>query len=100
MSFGAGLHLVEVDADEVLASVGAQEEFFYRMCPDQVEVGSNKPRTFDWILGRTRDGSATNAPREFGSQSARVAIATSTNRARAATRGPRIMPLPSPSPTR
>jgi len=53
------------DEEEILARVQSQGEFFYRMCPDQVEVGSNKPKTFDWILGRTRDGSGTNAPREL-----------------------------------
>ena len=55
----------KVSEEEVLADVGSQEQFFYRMCPDQVDIGSNKPKTFDWILGRTRDGSATNAPREL-----------------------------------
>jgi hypothetical protein len=57
--------LYQTEEDSVLASVGAQSNLFYRMCPDQVEVGSNKPKTFDWILSRTRDGSGTNAPREL-----------------------------------
>lgn len=46
-------------------SVEEQEKFFYRMCPDQVDVGSNKPNTFDWLLSRTRDGTGLNAPREL-----------------------------------
>jgi hypothetical protein len=42
-----------------------QENFFYRMCPDQVDVGPNKPNTIDWMLTRTRDGTKSNAPREL-----------------------------------
>jgi len=42
-----------------------QEMFFYRLCPDQVDVGQNKPTTFDWLLTRTRDGTQLNAPREI-----------------------------------
>lgn len=42
-----------------------QESFFYRFCPDQIDVGQNKSKTFDWILNRTRDGSQLNAPREL-----------------------------------
>jgi hypothetical protein len=45
--------------------VSEQESFFYRLCPDQVDVGQNKPTTFDWLLTRTRDGSQHNAPREL-----------------------------------
>jgi hypothetical protein len=54
-------------ANEDLAkqSVDAQEKFFYRLCPDQVDVGPNKPTTFDWMLTRTRDGMKENAPREL-----------------------------------
>lgn len=54
-----------VDSDEVLASVERQKELFYRVFPDQVEPGSRKSTTFDWMLGRTRDGSARTAPREL-----------------------------------
>lgn len=46
-------------------SVSAQEEYFYRICPSQVEVGPNKPTTIDWLLTRTRDGTTSNAPREL-----------------------------------
>jgi hypothetical protein len=42
-----------------------QEAFFFRLCPEQVDVGPNKPNTFDWLLTRTRDGSKLNAPREL-----------------------------------
>jgi len=46
-------------------SVAEQEALFFRMCPSQVDVGPNKPNTFDWLLSRTRDGSKLNAPREL-----------------------------------
>lgn len=55
----------DITTDTVLASSGSQESFFYRMCPQQVDVGPNKPTTFDWILGRTRDATSKNAPREL-----------------------------------
>jgi hypothetical protein len=51
--------------DKVLATGVSQETLFYRMSPDQVDVGPNKPRTFDWMLSRTRDGIGENAPREL-----------------------------------
>lgn len=54
-----------VDEDLSRQSVGDQERFFYRLCPDQVEIGPNKPNTFDWLLSRTRDGTRLNAPREL-----------------------------------
>ncbi len=46
-------------------SVEEQEAFFFRLCPEQVDVGPNKPNTFDWLLSRTRDGTKLNAPREL-----------------------------------
>jgi hypothetical protein len=49
---------------EVLASTASQREFFYRVFPNQVDVGEKKPSTFDWILSRTRDASGYVAPRE------------------------------------
>jgi hypothetical protein len=54
-----------VDASLATGAAQAQENFFYRLCPDQVDVGPNKPTTFDWLLTRTRDGTTSNAPREL-----------------------------------
>lgn len=45
--------------------VANQEEFFYRICPDQVDAGPRKPTTLDWLLSHTRDGTQVNAPREL-----------------------------------
>jgi len=55
----------ETDRASVLSSPEAQKRFFYMMCPEQVDVGSRKPETYDWILSRTCDGSKRNAPREL-----------------------------------
>jgi hypothetical protein len=46
-------------------AVADQEQFFYVVFPDQVDVGPNKPITLDWLLTRTRDGLKINAPREL-----------------------------------
>jgi hypothetical protein len=54
-----------LDEATVLADVGAQEAAFYRMFPDQVDLGAKKPSTFDWMLTRTQDGNQEPAPREL-----------------------------------
>lgn len=59
------LAFYETTRDSILASTDAQETFLYRMCPEQVDVGPNKPSTLDWMLTRTRDGTQRNAPREL-----------------------------------
>jgi hypothetical protein len=55
----------EVAPEKILGNVGEQRELFYRIFPDQVEGGTRKSTTFDWMLGRTRDGSGRTAPREL-----------------------------------
>ena len=54
-----------VSEEEVLADVDAQSSLFYRIFPDQVEPGSRKSTTLDWMLGRVRDGTGRVAPREL-----------------------------------
>jgi len=54
-----------IETEKILGSVEEQEKTFYRVFPDQVEVGPNKSSTLDWILSRTRDGRQINAPREI-----------------------------------
>jgi hypothetical protein len=54
-----------VDGTLTNRSSDAQEEFLYRLCPNQVDVGPNKPTTLDWLLTRTRDGTQLTAPREL-----------------------------------
>jgi len=53
-----------VVVDDVLADVARQSELFYRLFPQQVDVGSRRPSTFDWIRSRTQDGTSHTAPRE------------------------------------
>lgn len=54
-----------VSPDAVLANTGMQVELFYRIFPPQLDSGPNKPKTFDWMLSRTRDATGENAPREL-----------------------------------
>ena len=56
--------LYSVD-EQLLSSAADQETLFYWMFPDQVESGANKPRTLDWLLSHTQDGSRLTAPREL-----------------------------------
>jgi hypothetical protein len=55
----------KVRESSVLANFSEQEKFFNMMLPGQVDVGSKKPSTFDWILTRTADGIGQTAPREL-----------------------------------
>lgn len=55
----------DINPKEILADFDSQEKFLSMMFPDQVETGPNKPKTFSWILGRTRDAISPTAPREL-----------------------------------
>jgi hypothetical protein len=52
-----------VDPEVVLGSSTAQREWFDRLVPDQIDSGRN-PKTFEWIIGRVKDGLGVVAPRE------------------------------------
>jgi hypothetical protein len=54
-----------VNEDFTLADVERQRELFYRIFPDQVDAGTRRSSTIDWMLSRTRDGSRDTAPREL-----------------------------------
>ena len=54
-----------IDTKAVLRDFQAQNEIFYRFFPEQVEQGSRKPKTFDWMVSRCADGSGETAPREL-----------------------------------
>lgn len=54
-----------VDKEAVLASAEEQQKLFYRIFPEQVDLGERKSTTFDWMLSRTADGTGKNAPREL-----------------------------------
>jgi hypothetical protein len=53
-----------VEPDDVLQDVAKQRNFFDRVVPEKVDLGRN-PRTFEWMLGRVRDGTNRVAPREL-----------------------------------
>ena len=50
--------------ESTVTSTAEQDGLFYRMFPDQIDSGPNKPKTLDWILSRVQDGSKQPAPRE------------------------------------
>jgi len=56
---------LNIDKNVVLSDFSKQEHLFYRLFPDQIDVGQKKPSTLDWILSRTRDGNGVNTPREL-----------------------------------
>ena len=58
------LRYSELDGEDNLDDE-RQQRLFRCLFPDQVEIGPNKPKTFDWILSRTSDGTGQNAPREL-----------------------------------
>jgi hypothetical protein len=57
--------LYDVNPTSVVTSVPEQEALLTRMLPEKVDLGPNNPKTFDWMLSRTQDGSTQTAPREL-----------------------------------
>jgi hypothetical protein len=56
---------LKIDRDATLRDFKAQNELFYRLFPRQVEQGTRKPSTFDWMTSRCADGTGNTAPREM-----------------------------------
>jgi len=54
----------KINRENILANYDEQESLFYRLFPEQIEVGDKKPKTIDWILTRVKDGKGIIAPRE------------------------------------
>lgn len=54
-----------VDAASVLKDFAAQNVLFYRFFPKQVEQGTKKRTTLDWMISRCADASERTAPREL-----------------------------------
>lgn len=50
---------------QIIDNFSEQQKLFYRLFPDQIDIGDKKPKTIDWIIGRLRDGNGINAPREL-----------------------------------
>jgi hypothetical protein len=53
-----------VNADEIERNHSEQRLLYYKMFPEQVDIGEKQSDTFDWILNRVRDGLGNSAPRE------------------------------------
>ena len=56
---------LDVDPEEVLDDIERQRSLFYRVFPDQIDVGKRKPTSLDWMLSRIVDASDENVPREL-----------------------------------
>ncbi len=54
-----------VEPIETLKSADEVERIFYRICPDQVDVGEKSPKAFNWVLSRTSDATGNYSPREI-----------------------------------
>ena len=56
---------MNIDRELILNNFSQQRDLFYRVFPGQVEQGSRKPSTLDWIISRCADGFSKTAPREL-----------------------------------
>jgi hypothetical protein len=55
----------KANSERILQSMSEQKELFYRIFPDQIDVGSNNPKSFRWMINHIKDGSDYAAPREL-----------------------------------
>ena len=55
----------KIDKEEILNDYSKQEDLFYTIFPDQIDPGSKKPKTLDWMISRIKDGLGVVAPREM-----------------------------------
>lgn len=54
-----------LDRDKILADIDEQTTIFNLIFPPQVEQGTRKAATFDWMVGRCADASGNTSPREL-----------------------------------
>lgn len=54
-----------VDPNDILSDYEKQVSLYYRIFPNQVDVGEKQSDTFSWIKSRVRDGLNNVAPREL-----------------------------------
>ncbi|WKA29760.1 P-loop ATPase, Sll1717 family [Bradyrhizobium roseum] len=59
------LDFYSVKQEQVLEDYNAQSDFFYRVFPDQIELGEKQSNTMDWIIKRSTDSRNDPAPREI-----------------------------------
>jgi hypothetical protein len=55
----------KIDRANVLIDFNKQQQMFYRFFPQQVEQGSKKRQTLEWMISRCADGTDKTAPREL-----------------------------------
>lgn len=53
-----------VDVKAIQEDHSLQRDLYYKIFPEQVDVGEKQSDTFDWILNRSKDGFGYAAPRE------------------------------------
>jgi hypothetical protein len=58
-------HALNIEREKILGDFNAQQDLFYRVFPSQVDQGSRKPSTLDWMISRCADGTKKTAPREL-----------------------------------
>lgn len=61
----AFVEALNVDREKILSDFNAQRDLFYRVFPAQVDQGSKKPPTLDWMISRCADGARKTTPREL-----------------------------------
>lgn len=59
------INLWRLDKKAILSNSREQEKLFYKVFPKQIDSGEKKPKTFNWMLSRVRDGNRVVAPREL-----------------------------------
>jgi hypothetical protein len=65
LSNDALINTFAIDKDNVLRDFDAQSSLFYRFFPPQVEQGTKKRSTLDWMISRCADATDKTAPREL-----------------------------------
>jgi hypothetical protein len=55
----------KLNREDIFGNVDAQRDLFYRVFPDQVDQGSRKPSTLEWMISRCADAAGKTAPREL-----------------------------------
>lgn len=56
---------MNINITDVMSDYIKQENLFYTLFPNQIDVGDKKTKTLDWILTRLRDGKGIISPREL-----------------------------------
>jgi hypothetical protein len=55
----------KIERADVLVDFNKQQQMFYRFFPHEIEQGSKKRQTLEWMISRCADGTDKTAPREL-----------------------------------